>query len=103
MQAQVLEKVRRIRAVYVDFVENREIDAVVGEEFFDLDTTAVFLAEELVAGEAENGKAAGLVAVLQLYQLVIVIHSHSSFARDVDYDEHLSLVLTELERVTVDV
>ena len=94
MQAQVLEQVRRIRAVHVDFVENREIDAVVREEFFDLDATAVFLTEELVAGEAEDGKAAGLVAVLQLYQLVIVIHCHSSFAGDIDNDEDLSLVLT---------
>jgi len=103
VQSQVLEKVTGGAAVYVDFVENWEVDAVVGKEFLNLDAAAVFLPEELVAGEAEDGKASLLVLVLDLYQLVIVIHRHSSFTRDIDDYQHLSLVLTQLHWVSVDV
>jgi len=87
--------------IHLDSGEDREVDLVLLQKLLQPLSRPGLLLKELVAREAQDCEAAGLVASLQLSKLMVVLHGHSSFASDVGDEEDLATILSEGNRLAV--
>ncbi len=86
----MLEQGRRLRAIDVNLAEHGKADAVVQlAELHDLVIRARVLFAELVAGEAQNGQAALVIALVELLQ-TFELRGEATFGGRVNDQQHLA-------------
>ena len=87
--------------VHLDFVELRELDAVVGRaELVDFEDAAGCLLSELVAGEVEDFESLGGELLVEGFQL-FVLGREAAAGGGVDDEQHLTLVVGERHGLSV--
>src|SRR5579872_5318742 len=90
----MIERMRQ-GAVDIDLLEHGKAH-VIGQsaELCDLTRVARLLRAELIAGEAENGKAFRRIFAMQLFE-ALILRREAAFARDIDDQENIAAKCVE--------